>query len=178
MPDGTFRAPIVSGIIRAPWFAETAVELDRRVVPYLQLGRSLPKLIDAMLAGGLTVATPEPQFMHRSTSRFAEVRGLLVVAGPDVSDDLTERTLDAALALCPLLTTLAAAPQGRHEVNTECWYAFAEAFTAAASFLDEALPSGAAIARDIAQSLIEGTDRARWIHGCTALERAWRTREP
>lgn len=172
--DGTGggrRFPVKCAGSLAPWYVRDVLPA---IEPRLGVGPfpDEASIVRASLALGVPVVMSNDRVFDALGDVPFELRGVVFVAGAGVAQapgsQVSTHTIDAALALCPLIEELDALPLGAHDRIRGFRVTLARAFEGAGYAL-ASQPGRAAVARAIADGLAASTDPRTWREGCRAL---------
>src|SRR5262249_7936965 len=139
-------------------------EVAPRLEPRVLAGSSVTVedwsgFVAACLSRGLTIAATSPSLMSAPGST-PELRGLLYVARPSATQELTEMTIAPAAGLSPFTKALPALKPGGHEFSRFYQRRFARAYAGAAEALRRGgAASLAARADSVADAINRGDPR-------------------
>lgn len=171
------RFPVSEPLSSVPWYAsQTAPQLEPRV---LGRGGSLDEwssFLGDCFSRGLEVASSSRTLVETPTG-VPELRGLLYVARPGSTEELTRATIAGAIQLAPLAEQLPVLPRRGHAFSRFYVRRFARAYAGAGEALRQLGAAGlAAQANSVALALDRGDPRARRSRLLTAFVEGCRSR--
>ncbi|MFZ9596424.1 MAG: protein O-mannosyl-transferase family [Bdellovibrionia bacterium] len=132
-PQG-LRFPIQKGaFLNHPWYVESTLPRLEPNLPH-KLGITTRDLVESALALGRPVVSPD-EAVFKSLNLPAELHGILWYAPAQPNHPQTEKTLESAIRICPLLHGLHPLPLRGHGYAHQLRKYFARAYSHAEAYL-------------------------------------------
>ena len=166
MPAGP-RYPVSQPMMSFPWYASgTAPRLEPRVLGSGRLIQTWDDVLQASFDQGRPVLSSSPGLIATAQA-VPELRGLVYVAEPGATEDVTVESVAAAIRLAPLARELPVLPARGHAFSRFYVRRFARAYAGAAEALRRRGATEAAVRADaVADALnqaVPGDRRARLL---------------
>lgn len=175
---GELRFPIEVGMMSRNWYlTDVLPRLEPRIKLSVPLqGSNIQRIKqyinEAVQRNYLTVYSSNGDIMSEQ-GRILQLRGLFVVAGPEIKTPFAWETVDSILKLCTVIQELKPLPKSGHAFTRGLWTSvFWRAFSGTSYYLKQlGRPDAAAVANQIAEGLTEGRQPETWVNGCQQLRR-------
>ena len=173
---GGIRYPVSQPLASLSWYASyTAPRLEPRVLQNREAVDDWTRFLGACFSRGLAVGCTSPSLVE-TPAGTPELRGLLYVARPGATEELTRFTVAGAVDLAPLAVQLPSLPGRGHAFSRFYVRRFARAYAGAGEALRRmGATEIAAQADSIADALNRGSPRAvrselltRFVADCRA----------
>ena len=133
--ESQVRFPIEEGLLSKSWYVKDILPtLDNRLTPPPNTIPTIDGLIQAARQAGLEVVSTDFQLLERGGG-MPQLRGLIYVSHPRIVDNVSEKTVEGALKLCPFMEEMTPLNPGGHAFSHALRRLFARGFQGAAYYL-------------------------------------------